>query len=174
MLQNTYTSVVWETKTETLGRPTITITLPEGVPIPSETSTSDELMKRQYGDQESEEEPEEWIGEAIRPEPEERPTKVNTVICNTEFVTTSVETQVGLYIVNNGRPKRTLTLTITHTEVQLRDNWISRRLLIRTQVISAFAIAPAATETTTRTTKYQTYTTYFQIVTPTLSWMPYG
>lgn len=61
---------------------------------------------------------EDYIGEVIRPEPEEKPTKFNTVICNAVFYTTSTRRKHSVSIVNQGQPKRTLTLTITHTEVR--------------------------------------------------------
>ena len=116
-VQDTYTSIIWETQTETLPRPTITITLPSGLPYPTETSTSDSAEQGPDQDEKQDEKPEEWVGEVLRPEPEERPTRVNTVICNTVFFTRSLETQVGVSIVNHGQPKRTITLTVTHTEV---------------------------------------------------------
>lgn len=61
---------------------------------------------------------EEYIGEVIRPEPEEKPTRFDSVICNGIFYTTVTRRKYSVSVVNQGQPKRTITLTITHTEVR--------------------------------------------------------
>lgn len=61
---------------------------------------------------------EEYVGEVMLPEPAEKPTKANTVICNAVYHTTFTERKYSVSILNQGQPKRTITLTITHTEVR--------------------------------------------------------
>lgn len=51
-------------------------------------------------------------------DPEKKPTRVNTVLCNMVFHTTRTETTTLLSIVDERKPERTITLTVTDTEVR--------------------------------------------------------